>query len=155
MALLPFLQGPTPTVLTPRLVLVHYVGSWHSTEMPSCYHPQCSCGKVMFLHLSVILFTRRGVCQTPAPGQTSPWQTPVRQTPPGQTPPRQTQPWADTPKRRLLLRAVRILLECILVFQVNLQPPSRVSTPSHFLLDLVMAPISKQMFSWRKLAGRK
>ena len=31
------------------------------------YRPQRSCGKVMFLHLSVILFTGRGVCHT------SPW----------------------------------------------------------------------------------
>ena len=59
----------------------------------------------MFLHLSVILFTRGGV-----------WQTPPRQTP----------PWADTPLGRHLLgrhptqrwplqETVRILLECILV----------------------------------------
>ena len=42
--------------------------------------------------------------------------------PPGQTPPGQTPPWADSPpkgrhphSRRLLLRTIRILLECILV----------------------------------------
>ena len=34
------------------------------------YRPQCSCGKVMFLHLSVIL------PDTPLPGQTPPGQTP-------------------------------------------------------------------------------
>ena len=42
------------------------------------YHPQRSCGKVMFLHLSFILSMR----QRP-PGQTPPGQTPPRQTPPG------------------------------------------------------------------------
>ena len=62
-----------------------------------------SCGKVMFLHLSVILF--RGVWQTP------PW----ADIPPGQTP-----SWADTSladprRRRPLQRTVRILLECNLV----------------------------------------
>ena len=40
---------------------------------------------------------------------------------PGQTSPRADTPWADTPgrppSRRLLLRTVRILLECILVFR--------------------------------------
>ena len=60
-----------------------------------------SCGKVMFLHLSVIMFTA-GVCSGTPLGQTSPWEY----TPPGQTPP---------PPRRLLQRTVRILLECILV----------------------------------------
>ena len=39
------------------------------------YRPQCSCGKVMFLHLSVIL--SMGECLTDTP----------RQTPPGQAPP--------------------------------------------------------------------
>ena len=31
----------------------------------NCYRPQRSCGKVMFSQASVILFTRRGVWQTP------------------------------------------------------------------------------------------
>ena len=87
----------------------------------------------MFLHLSVILFT--GGCLTPPgqtphpwadttpqadtqPGQTSPRvdiprQTPLSADPPGQTPPGQPPPNS----RRLLLRTVRILLECILVWQ--------------------------------------
>ena len=56
-----------------------------------CYRLQCSCGKVMFLHLSVILFTRR-VSGRHAPGQTLPEQTPPGQTPPGQTPPGQIPP---------------------------------------------------------------
>ena len=61
-----------------------------------CYHPQSSCGKVMFLHLSVILFTG-GVSA----------RHPPRQAP---TPPHPL-PFS----RRLLQRTVRILLECILV----------------------------------------
>ena len=40
-------------------------GGLHSTEMPSCYRPQCSCGKVMFLHVSVILPTDPPPAQTP------------------------------------------------------------------------------------------
>ena len=39
------------------------------------YHPQHSCGKEMFLHLSVILFTGGGVWQTPPPGRHTPGQT--------------------------------------------------------------------------------
>ena len=57
-----------------------------------CYRPQRSCGKVMFLHVSVILFTGGGVWQAdtplagrhPLPGQSPPWaDTPHRQAPPG------------------------------------------------------------------------
>ena len=67
------------------------------------YRPQRSCGKVMFLHVSVILSHRRGgLAGRYAPGQT----------PPG----RQTPPLAETPPQgRPLQRTVRILLECILV----------------------------------------
>ena len=141
------------------------------------YHPQRSCGKVMFLHLSVILFTVGGwlpkcilgythawvdtpwarhplgrhlladtLQQTPPadtpwqtppgrhplgrhplgrhpPGQilsladTLPWQTPPGHTLPWQTPPGQTPPCPVHAGRYtwLLLRTVRILLECILV----------------------------------------
>ena len=61
------------------------------------YCPQRSCDKVMFLHLSVILFT--GVCGRGV------WQTPPAQCMLGYTAPR------DTANKR----AVRILLECILV----------------------------------------
>ena len=54
-----------------------------------------SCGKVMFLHLSVILF-KGGVCPS-ACWNTHPWgrHPPVRhprQAPPGQTPPQQAPP---------------------------------------------------------------
>ena len=78
-----------------------------------------SCGKVMFLHLSVILFTGWGCLPlgpgvyTPlgrhpplgrhTPGTHTPGHTPHGQTPParhpsGQTPPSQTPPQADTPQ---------------------------------------------------------
>ena len=74
----------------------------HPTGMHTCYHPQCSCGKVMFSQASVILsIGGRGCVADPSPRadpqsdtplgrhpqQTpTPWQTPV-QTPPSQTPP--------------------------------------------------------------------
>ena len=52
------------------------------------YRPQWSCGKVMFLHLSVILFTGGGCAQ----GGALPY-------PPGQIPAKADTPtpWADTP----------------------------------------------------------
>ena len=65
-----------------------------SQSQSHCYHPQRSCGKVIFSQASVILST--GGCLPAIP-------------------------WADTPlagrqhrplKRRLLQRTVRILLEC-------------------------------------------
>ena len=72
------------------------------------YRPQRSWGKVMFLHMSAILFRGGGVCHNPPPtpeqahtleqaspsGQAPPWAAPpLRAGPPGPTPP----PWADTP----------------------------------------------------------
>ena len=62
------------------------------------YHPQYSCGKVLFLHVYVILFTGGGV-----------WQADI---PRGRQTPRSL--W-----RRPLQRTVRILLECILVYIVH------------------------------------
>ena len=59
----------------------------------------------MFLHLSVILFGRGCVFQHAS--QVT-WADP---------PCRQTSPSADTPSQMVNERAVRILLECILVFQ--------------------------------------
>ena len=105
------------------------------------YPPQQSCGKTMFLHLSVILFIGGGClplvlegclphpsgCQADTlPRQTPPWQTPPRRTAPRQTPPLGRHPLgkhlrADTPPCpvhagiRSTSGAVRILLECILV----------------------------------------
>ena len=58
------------------------------------YRQQRSCGKVMFLHLSVILFT--GVC-----GRHPQAETPLGRHPQADTPPRQTShPQADTPPPR-------------------------------------------------------
>ena len=69
------------------------------------YRPQQSWGKVMFLHVSVILFTG-GVCPIacwgtppgadPLPGADSPWE----QTPPGSRHP----PGADTTPAEYMLR---------------------------------------------------
>ena len=107
----------------------------------TCYGPQRSCGKVMFLHLSVILFrgvSQHALGQTPLPGRHIPACTgadthplpgrhipactgadtplPGRLTHPGQTPPGRFSPGQTPPSgRRLLLRTVRILLESILV----------------------------------------
>ena len=70
------------------------------------YRPQRRCGKVVFLHMSVIL-SMGGVSQHAL----------------GQTPPRADTLRADTssrqtpPNRPLLQRTVRILLECILVYK--------------------------------------
>ena len=70
----------------------------------------------MFLHLSVSHSVHRGV---PFPVHAG--IHPLRQTPPPPADPLGRHPWADTPgqtppSRRLLLRTVRILLECILVY---------------------------------------
>ena len=73
------------------------------------YRPQRSWGKVMFLHVSVILFTGGGRPQYML-GYTPPPRS--RHQPPGsrQTPPEQCL-LGDTGNKR----AIRILLECILV----------------------------------------
>ena len=70
------------------------------------------------MHLSVILFTG-GVSPIACWDIQSPRQTPLwADIPPGQTPPPQADtPWVlwDTVNKR----AVRILLECILVFSIH------------------------------------
>ena len=81
-------------------------GQLTSTERPSYYRPQMKFGgKVMFLHLSVILFTGGGYI--PARNGAD---NPIGRHPPGKTP---RILW-DTVNKR----AVRILLECILVKHV-------------------------------------
>ena len=56
-------------------------------DIRSFYRPQRSCHKVMFLHMSVILFT----------GGT---ETPLDRDPTGQRLPRQRPPWTEAPTRR-------------------------------------------------------
>ena len=88
------------------------------------YRPQRSWGKVMFLHVSVILLTGGVSASVHAGIHHPPWeQTP---TPGADTSPGANTPGADTPLEEIPLeqcmlgdrgnkRAVRILLECILV----------------------------------------
>ena len=81
------------------------------------YRPQRSCGKIMFLHLSVIL-SKGGGCLLHTPhGQTPHGQTPLRAHTHtlGRHPPPSAS-W-DTVNKW----AVHILLECILVFHINLR----------------------------------
>ena len=115
------------------------IGSEHLDLYLDLYRPQRSWGKVMFLHVAVILFTGGGcpiACwdtppktrgrhppdQRQAPQeQTSPWDQapPMSRHPPGPgTPPAQCM-LGDTGNKR----AVRILLECNLV--KNKIPPPR------------------------------
>ena len=74
-------------------------------------------GKVMFLHVSVILFTGGGCLPQSMLGCT-PRRTPPRETPPGRPPQEDTR---NPPLEQCMLgdtgnkRAVYILLECILV----------------------------------------
>ena len=82
-------------------------------------------GKVMFLHLSLILFTGGGWGGVHPPGQTPPRQThphPTLGRHPQTNPPngRHPHPLGRPPPspRRPLQRTVRILLECILVLYV-------------------------------------
>ena len=92
--------------------------------------------KVMFLHLSVILFTGGCLPQCmlgyhPPGADTTPGSRPPRT----RHPPRPGTPWTKHPPgtgRRLLLRMVRILLECILVF-INIKIADRIG-PSPILL---------------------
>ena len=126
--------------------------------------------KVMFLHLSVIMFTRGGVCLSAC------WDTIPRAAPPDQRPPAsRPPPRADTPQpgtpqtrhpsprglgRRLLFRTVRILLECILVSMYGIlcgeakkllvqKPDSNLSATYKRLNILLWITHLKADFSWR------
>ena len=59
-------------------------GDTYTTVMLSCYRPQWSWGKVMFLHMSVILFMGGGV-----------WADPLGADPTGADPLGTDTPWAD------------------------------------------------------------
>ena len=108
--------------------LLHFVLSFFV-----CYRLQCSYGKVMFLHLFVILSIGGGVWQT-SPGRHPPcadpptpcrhphsvhWRRCLADTPrQTSTLGRPPQPRADTPtpaQRRPLQWTVRIIQECVLV----------------------------------------
>ena len=116
-----------------RIVEQHDVNERFVTTTEVCtfvvyyYHPQHSCSKVIFLHLSAILSTGGGGFPSMHLGRHPQADTPRH------TPPRQTPPWADTPRqiplrRRLLQQTVRILLECILVLLSNLTTMKHVSS---------------------------
>ena len=97
------------------------------SSVSNIYRPQRSCGKLKFLHLSVILFTVGGsATHTPQipPGRQPLGKHPLDrhpsdrhpsgQTPPGQTPPGR-HPLRSAFWNTVNKRAVRILLECISV----------------------------------------
>ena len=93
----------------------------------SCYRPQRSCGKVMFLHLFVILFGGGGV-----------WQThPSRKLP--------------------LQRTVRILLECILVSKefdwIKIWGDSGGLSFDSGILPLLIHACGEQWLAIKRLAG--
>ena len=96
-----------------------------------------SCGKVMFLHLSVSHSVHRGVSLTETPLI----ETPRDRNPSGQRPhlnwdPLDRDPALDRDPLYGKERAVRILLECILVFR-NVYIFSTVSHFSVFLQDVL------------------
>ena len=117
---------PTPTPipiwqsLNPPLHTILYTtrkGYWNRfstvTKFVSIYYcPQQSCSKVMFLHLSVILFTGDG---SATPGQTPPWQTPLGRHPQAG----QTFPLHSACCDMVNKPVVSILLECILVSWIS------------------------------------
>ena len=105
------------------------------------YHPQTKFAKVMFLHLSVSHSVHGGVSRpTPRGGVEGSGQGVSRCTPGGclqahtggvsQHALRQTPPGS----RQLLLRAVRILLECILVISSNGYPCDWIQMQVYWLI---------------------
>ena len=74
---------------------MHFVaGGKDLTWFVGNYRPRRSCGKIMFLHLSVILFTQRPLDRDP------PGQRPLDRGPPNQRSPRQRPPWTETHPNR-------------------------------------------------------
>ena len=88
---------------------------WPDKYFQPCYRPQRSWGKVMILHLSVILFTGGGVCHTHFPL--------------GKHPPPGRHPLCSTCWDMVNKRVVRILLECNLVTGCNEVVAKAGSTP--------------------------
>ena len=109
----PLLGPPAPAHRHVQTCLFWSICSWQAGN-GHLYHPQWSCGKVMFLHLSVILSTWGCLPQCML-GYIPSGRHPPGRHPPGQTPPTwQTPPLGRHPLRSLQ-RTVRIPLECILV----------------------------------------
>ena len=101
--------------------------SWQETRLVTVRN---EVAKVMFLHLSVILFTGGSVsvhALIPPPGKYTPPEahthTPREAHPPWEAPPREAHP--PPLRRRLPLRTVRILLECNSCWQIDLQAKFR------------------------------
>ena len=118
------------------------------------YRPQRSCGKVMFSQASVILFTGEGVYPSMHWGRHPPWTDTPRQTPPWIDTPLAKHPRANTPRQCMLVYTppaqcmlgyppppaatasdgtVRILLECILVWEASrlVLFPTTIRTTKH------------------------
>ena len=114
--------SPRILALTPgrnTLVSVAPFTPVDSISVKASYRPQRSWGKVMFLHVSVILFTG-GFCPIAC------WDTPLGPDPSQPGTPRADTPWEQTPHRVQCMlgdtgnkRVVRILLECNLVLKLN------------------------------------
>ena len=110
--------------ISPRIRYGLCVGSTHPTGMQSCFTGNC--------------LSTGGMADTPL------WaDTPVpRQTPPGQTP-------HPIPKRQLLKRAVRLLLECVLVLifvlatRISLDPPLALPATIPFVQITVATQVLK------------
>ena len=108
-----------------------------------------SCGKVMFLHLSVILSTG-GVCPSACWDTHPSWaDTPPRQTPPGQTP-----PWADTPLGRHPPRADTPSADTPLSRRVLLRTVSH-PTGMHSCFNSVFNGILKRLRTYFVISYRK
>ena len=93
---------PDGDIHTVSSVQVSFIVFWSTCTSHNrfYYRPQRSCGKVMILHLSVILYTVGGGCIPACTwANTPPGQTPPQGRPPRKTPPQAAPPWADTPQQ--------------------------------------------------------
>ena len=99
--------------------------SFHSTLYTCCYRPQRSCGKVMFLHLSISHSVHRGCLPHTLLFRHTPWaDTPTGLIPPGRHPPCPVHAGIHSPPVQCMLgygqqAEVRILLKCILVYDCS------------------------------------
>ena len=102
----------------------------------SFYRPQRSCGKVMFLHLSVILFMGWGVCHPLDQRQTPPRQTPPAQCMLGYTHPTQCMLGNTTPVQSMLGYGQQAggthptgMHSCLMIFSFDLNNKEVISVP--------------------------